>query len=184
MVKEKKYWSLPFWLIGIKSESAPSSFSKYINLQQDALYLLADIYLHGLPRWLSGLKNPTCQCRRCRFHLWRRKWQSTPVLLPGKSHGQKSLAGYSPWDRKRVKHDLATKQQHCPSPCQGHHNLLLPLTSARMPSYFPQLRTAGSPPKFHFKESFVFTVCTGSRSRKCQIPVSEIGQKNVIKARS
>ena len=31
---------------------------------------------------------------------WRRKWQSTPVLLPGKSHEQKSLVGYSPWGRK------------------------------------------------------------------------------------
>ena len=27
---------------------------------------------------------------------WRRKWQPTPVFLPGKSHGRKSLAGYSP----------------------------------------------------------------------------------------
>ena len=27
----------------------------------------------------------------------RRKWQPTPVLLPGESHGQRSLAGYSPW---------------------------------------------------------------------------------------
>ena len=31
---------------------------------------------------------------------WRKKWQSTPVLLPGKSHGQRSLVGYSPWGRK------------------------------------------------------------------------------------
>ena len=31
---------------------------------------------------------------------WRRKWQSTPALLPGKSHGQRSLVGYSPWGRK------------------------------------------------------------------------------------
>ena len=31
---------------------------------------------------------------------WRRKWQSTPVLLPGKSHGQRSLVGYSLWGRK------------------------------------------------------------------------------------
>ena len=30
--------------------------------------------------------------------LWRRKWQPTPVLLPGGSHGQRSLVGYSPWD--------------------------------------------------------------------------------------
>ena len=32
--------------------------------------------------------------------LWRRKWQPTPVFLPGESHGQRSLAGYSPWGRK------------------------------------------------------------------------------------
>ena len=31
---------------------------------------------------------------------WRRKWQPTPVLLPGKSHGQKGLVGYSPWGRE------------------------------------------------------------------------------------
>ena len=31
---------------------------------------------------------------------WRRKWQPTPVFLPGESHGQRSLAGYSPWHRK------------------------------------------------------------------------------------
>ena len=31
---------------------------------------------------------------------WRRKWQPTPVFLPGESHGQRSLAGYSPWDHK------------------------------------------------------------------------------------
>ena len=35
---------------------------------------------------------------------WRRKWQSTPALLPGKSHGRRSLTGYSPWGR-RVGHD-------------------------------------------------------------------------------
>ena len=31
---------------------------------------------------------------------WRRKWQSIPVFLPGKSHGQRSLAGYCPWSHK------------------------------------------------------------------------------------
>ena len=33
-------------------------------------------------------------------YLPGRKWQPTPVLLPRKSHGQKSLVGYSPWGRK------------------------------------------------------------------------------------
>ena len=31
---------------------------------------------------------------------WRRKWWPTPVFLPGESHGQRSLAGYSPWGCK------------------------------------------------------------------------------------
>ena len=35
----------------------------------------------------------------------------TPVFLPGKFHGQRSLAGYSPCDLTRVGHDLAIKQQ-------------------------------------------------------------------------
>ena len=33
---------------------------------------------------------------------WRRKWQPTPILLPGKFHGQRSLVGYSPWNRKEL----------------------------------------------------------------------------------
>ena len=32
--------------------------------------------------------------------LWRRKRQPTPIFLPGESHGQRSLAGYSPWSHK------------------------------------------------------------------------------------
>ena len=42
------------------------------------------------------------------FRLRRRKWQPTPVFLPGDSHGQRSLAGYSLW-HTRVGHDLVTK---------------------------------------------------------------------------
>ena len=38
---------------------------------------------------------------------WRREWQFTPVFLPGESHGQRSLAGYSPWGEK----DLDTMKQ-------------------------------------------------------------------------
>ena len=55
-----------------------------------------------------NVKQSTSQCRRCGFEFsvgkisWRRKWQPTPVLLPGKSHGQRSLAGYSPWGCKEL----------------------------------------------------------------------------------
>jgi len=50
---------------------------------------------------------------RCYFKgppvpVWRRKWQPTPAFLPGKSHGQRSLVGYS-HGIARVRHDLATK---------------------------------------------------------------------------
>ena len=54
-------------------------------------------------------KEPAYQCRRPKRRRfspwvgkipWRRKWQSIPVLLPGKSHGQRSVVGYSPWGRK------------------------------------------------------------------------------------
>ena len=61
--------------------------------------------LKGLPRWLSG-KEPTCQCRKCRFDLWvrkilwRSKWQPIPVFLPGEFHGQRSMTGYSPRGHK------------------------------------------------------------------------------------
>ena len=69
----------------------------------------------GLLWRLSG-KESTCQFRRHRFDPWvrkipcRRKLQPIPVLLPGKYHGQRSLAGYSAWGLKRVRQDLATNQ--------------------------------------------------------------------------
>ena len=59
----------------------------------------------SLPRWCNG-KESACQCRRRGFDpwvgkiRWRRKWQPTPVLMPGESHGQRSLSGYSPWGHK------------------------------------------------------------------------------------
>ena len=64
----------------------------------------------GLPLLLgcSDGKGPACTCRRCRFDPWvgkipwRRKWQPTPVFLPGESHGQRSMMGYSPWGHKEA----------------------------------------------------------------------------------
>ena len=68
-------------------------------------------YSRGLEMVFSGGasgKEATCWCRRHRRHRfdprlenipWRRKWQTTPVFLPEKSHEQRSLVGYSP---KRV----------------------------------------------------------------------------------
>ena len=58
-----------------------------------------------LPRWLSG-EESAGQRRRPPA-----REDPTPVLLPGKSHGQRSLVDCSPWGHKRVGHDLASKQQ-------------------------------------------------------------------------
>ena len=78
---------------------------------------LAVQWLGGFPGSASG-KEPAYQGRgfkRCEFDPWvgkipwRWEWQPTPVFLPGESRGQRSLMGYSPWARKRVGHDLATK---------------------------------------------------------------------------
>ena len=41
-----------------------------------------------------------CNILKCVCINWKKKWQPTPVFLPGKSHGWRSLAGYSPWDHK------------------------------------------------------------------------------------
>ena len=49
---------------------------------------------------------------------WRRKWQPTPVLLPGKSHGQRSLVGYSLWGRKESD---TTERLHCHCLLCYHH---------------------------------------------------------------
>ena len=80
----------------------------------------SSVYLWVFPGGASG-KGSTCQCRRHERHgfdlwvgkiLWSRKWQLTPVFLPGKSQGQRSLAGYSPWgckSRTRLSHQTTTK---------------------------------------------------------------------------
>ena len=58
-----------------------------------------------LPWWISG-KEFACQCRRCGLDLWvgkipwRKEWQPALLIWPGKSHGQRNLAGYSPGDHK------------------------------------------------------------------------------------
>ena len=93
------------------------TYGSYVNL---LLFLGRQNKSSVLPRWLSG-KEPACQSRRlrrCGFSpwvrkiSWSRKWQPTSVFSPGESHGQRSLAGHSPWGRKRVGCNWTwTKQQ-------------------------------------------------------------------------
>ena len=72
--------------------------------QPDREKYITHMWNLGFPGATSG-KEPACQCRRHKRHMfdpwvrkipWRRVWQSTPVFLPGESHGRRRLASYSP----------------------------------------------------------------------------------------
>ena len=86
----------------------PSCFISSVSLA----VFYTKYWYYGFPSWHSR-KEPTCQCRRCWFDpwvgkiFWRRKWQSTPVFLPGEFLWQRNLEGYSLWGH-RVRHDWAT----------------------------------------------------------------------------
>ena len=70
------------------------------NLKPELVFARVCVVIRASRR--LGGKESVCQCRRRRRHrfdprvrkiLWRRKWQPTPVFLPGKFHGQRSLEG-------------------------------------------------------------------------------------------
>ena len=110
---ESLYWHhrIPwYWRESCREECGhfpglPKRTDRHDPLEDHEMNLVGCDHLKGLPRWFSG-KESACQCRRRRFDPWvrkipwRRKWQSTPVFLPGESRGQRSLAGYSPWGDK------------------------------------------------------------------------------------
>ena len=58
----------------------------------------------GAPQMALEVKNPPANAKDIRntgsIPGLVRKWQPTPVFLPGQFHGQRSLAGYSPWVAK------------------------------------------------------------------------------------
>ena len=62
---------------------------------------------NGLPRWLSAKE--TASVPGAGKILWNTKWQPIPVFLPGKSHRQRSLAGYSPGV---MKSDTTERTEH------------------------------------------------------------------------
>ena len=75
-------------------------------------------YLHStIQAGFLGGKEPACQGRRCGFGPWvgkipwSSKWPPTPVFLPGKYQGQRSLVSYSSQGPKGVRYDSATKQK-------------------------------------------------------------------------
>ena len=87
--------------------------SKSSSLQCKSLFLDSHfysidlcVYHYANVTWFLSTIAFYLQCRRPGFDSWvgkipwRRKWQSTPALLSGKSHGRRNLIGYSPWVAK------------------------------------------------------------------------------------
>ena len=107
-----------------------SSLNKYLGTGKATVLIGWELSYKNHPWWINwgltfpggsvGKKNPPAKCRKCK-RLWfnprvrRRKWQPTPVFSPGKSHGQRSMAGYSPWGLKSWT-QLATR----PPPLPGN----------------------------------------------------------------
>ena len=73
---------------------------------------------------------------------WRRKWQPTPVFLPGRFHGQRGLAGYSPWGRTQLdtveRAGTCTSSHRSPWP-QMRHWSRFSLSCTIQPQSHPQL---------------------------------------------
>ena len=75
-----------FLLLGIfPTQGLNSNLLSFLHPQMNSLQLASP----GKPRYMYTSSS-----------FWRRKWQPTPVLVPGKSQGQRSLVGYSPWGRR------------------------------------------------------------------------------------
>ena len=84
----------------------------------------------GMNLLLQELPKPTMSYSvHYRTPIWRRAWQPTPVFLPGESHGQRSLTGYSPWhckksDTTEARACLFAKNKCLRSFCKGGENFL------------------------------------------------------------
>ena len=154
----------------------PLSITLSIYLGQELLDHVINLHLifwrpltHclGFPGGVSG-KEPACQCgrhKRWRFDPWvgkipwRRAWQPTPVFLPGGSHGQRSLAGYSPWGRKEL--DTTEVTQHTPK-----HATLIPRTAV---PFYLSTSNAGGPSVSALNKSLLCSVPAHRGSKRCAI---------------
>ena len=84
--------------------------------------------------WCLSGKEYACQYRRhkrCEFNPWvgkmpwRRAWQPSPIFLPGESHGERSLVGYSPWGHKESDKAEVTQHTHIMGKDMATHSSIL-----------------------------------------------------------
>ena len=115
----------PLWVSSLANIFSYSENCSYLSLKVSFRYAnafkvnsapLSDLWFifHYAKRWIHK-ELATFYVKLCPVHiflknliasiitfLWSRNWQPTPVFLPGEFHGQRSLAGYSPWGRKEL----------------------------------------------------------------------------------
>ena len=96
-----------FWMLSFKPAFSLYSFpfikSLFHSSFVSAIRLLSlqiwGYWCFSHQSWFQLVLHPSWHFAWCTLPIWRRQWHPTPVLLPGKSHGWRSLVGCSPWGR-------------------------------------------------------------------------------------
>ena len=84
-------WAIPMFSSLIPSSSSPMKAQGWEWEKGGRAVASCSSFLWGWKSYIWAGEIP-----------WRREWQPTPVFLPGKSHGQRRLVGYSPWGHKEL----------------------------------------------------------------------------------
>ena len=136
------YWFLFFFFFfGIKNNSQSSSLGTH---SEKAMAPHSSTLAWKIPwmeepgglqfmGWLRVGHNWATSLSLLTFVHWRRKWQPTPVFLPGESQGRGSLVGYCLWGRTESDTTEATQQQQQQ---QEHTSLILKANPSRAPPVF------------------------------------------------
>ena len=138
----------------LNSQMSPCPWLSWASTDLSTLggiFLKHEYFSQGIRWWLIWSR--VClQCRRSGFNPWvgkipwRRKWQPTPVFLPRKSHGWRSLAGYTPWCGKEldrterlhfISHTVLFQKVITPTPHLPITNFPRPLTFLPINSHYP-----------------------------------------------
>ena len=99
------------WLVSSGHIAMLKNIQVLLERKREKLMLVGS---KGFP-WRLRWERICLQCRKCGFDSWvgqipwRRAWQPSRVFLPGKSRGQRSLAGCGPWDCKELNTPEATE---------------------------------------------------------------------------
>ena len=106
------------WKMGMNNNTCLSGFHKKQCIDKcKVLVYWKYLKMRRASLVAQTVQNPPAMWERPGFNpwigkiSWRRAWQPTPVFLPGESHGQRSLAGYSPGHHRKL--DTAERSTNC-----------------------------------------------------------------------